>query len=170
MLIILMGVSGSGKTTIGNLLSEQTNIPFFDGDDFHPEINIRKMSEGTPLTDQDRVAWIEKIAEFMNNSDAKYKILACSALSSFIRELIVNKINESCYFIFLKGDFGLIKKRMDKRGKHYMKSGMLASQFKTLEEPENALIINIEDSPNQICDVINNALREHERDSTNGGK
>ena len=159
MVIVLMGVSGSGKTTIGNMLSERTGIPFFDGDNFHPDINIRKMTEGIPLTDRNRMSWIEEIANFMNSSGEKHKILACSALNRFIRTLIIKKIKEPCYFIFLKGSYALIKKRMDKRVKHYMKSSMLASQFETLEEPVNALVISIEKSPALICDAIYNAMR-----------
>lgn len=160
MVIILMGVSGSGKTTIGNLLSKRTGFPFFDGDDFHPDVNIRKMAEGTPLTDQDRMAWIAQIADFINSAPTKHKILACSALSKFIRALITKEIKERCYFLFLKGGYDLIKERMEKRGKHYMKSGMLASQFEALEKPESALIVSIENSPTQICDAIYNTIRK----------
>ena len=161
MVIILMGVSGSGKTTIGNLLSKRTGFPLFDGDDFHPDPNIRKMAEGTPLTDHDRMAWIGQIADVVNSAPTKHKILACSALSKFIRALIIKEIKERCYFLFLKGGYDLIRERMEKREKHYMKSGMLASQFEALEEPESALIISIEKSPAQICDEISNTIREN---------
>ena len=160
MVIVLMGVSGSGKTTIGRILSIRTDIPFFDGDDFHPDANVQKMAKGTPLTDQDRVAWIGQIADFINGAPAKHKILACSALSKFVRGLMIKEIKEYCYFVFLKGSHDLIKERMDNREKHYMKSVMLASQFETLEEPESALIMSIENSPDQICDVIYDAIRE----------
>ena len=159
MVIILMGVSGSGKTTIGTLLSKRTGIPFFDGDDYHPNVNVQKMAEGTPLTDQDRVAWIELIADAINGAPAQHKVLACSALSQFIRDLMIEEIKESCYFIFLKGGYALIKERMDKRGKHYMKSVMLASQFEALEEPKSALIIPIDNPPDQICDAIYDAIK-----------
>lgn len=159
MVFILMGVSGSGKTTIGNLLSEQTGIPFYDGDDFHPEVNVLKMANGTPLTDQDRTAWIAEAAKFLNNNTAEHKILACSALSKFIRSLIVDEVEEPCYFIFLSGEYDLIKERMDKREKHYMKSSMLMSQFETLEEPGNALIVNIDNSPSRICDEISSVIK-----------
>jgi carbohydrate kinase (thermoresistant glucokinase family) len=155
-----MGVSGSGKTTIGKRLSKKTGIPFYDGDDFHPDVNIRKMTEGTPLTDRDRVAWIEQISGFINSAPSKHKILACSALNKFIRGLIIKKIREKCYFVFLKGSYDLIKERMKRREDHYMKAGMLESQFEALEEPENALIIDIENSPDRVCDVIYNVIIE----------
>jgi gluconokinase len=159
MVIILMGVSGSGKTTIGNLLSKRTGFPFFDGDDYHPDANIRKMAGGTPLTDQDRKAWITQMADVINRATAKHKILACSALSEFIRALMIKEIMEPCYFVFLKGEYDLIKERMEKREEHYMKPGMLASQFETLEEPKSALTIGIENSPAYICDTIHNTIK-----------
>jgi len=158
--IILMGVSGSGKTTIGNLLSKRTGFPFFDGDDFHPDANIKKMAGGTPLTDQDRMAWITQIADVINSAPAKQKILACSALNRFIRALIIKEIKESCYFVLLKGGYDLIKERMKKREKHYMKPGMLASQFEALEEPKRALIVGIEKPPDHICDTIHNTIKK----------
>ena len=170
MVIILMGVSGSGKTTIGNLLSKRTNIPFFDGDDFHPEVNVKKMADGIPLTNQDRVDWIRVISDLMNNSAAEHKILACSALNRFIRSLIINGIKETCYFVFLKGDYDLIKDRMDKRETHYMKSGMLTSQYKALEAPENALTVDVDNSPDRICDEIYRAVKEKIKTCKEGGE
>ena len=169
MVIILMGVSGSGKTTIGNLLSKRTGFPFFDGDDFHPEVNVQKMASGIPLTNQDRVDWIREISDFMNNIPGEHKILACSALNRSIRSLIINGIKEPCYFVFLKGDYDLIKDRMDKREAHYMKSGMLTSQFKTLEEPENTVTIGVDNSPDRICDEIYKAVQEKIKACTEGG-
>lgn len=164
-----MGVSGSGKTTVGRLLSKQTSIPFYDGDDFHPEENVRKMSQGIPLTDRDRIAWIGRIADFMNGSPAENKILACSALNRFIRGLIKNRINEPCYFIFLKGDYDLIKDRMDKREPHYMKSGMLVSQFEALEEPDDAFTVDIHIPPDLICNAIYGKIIERLREPKEGG-
>jgi carbohydrate kinase (thermoresistant glucokinase family) len=157
-----MGVSGSGKTTIGKLLSKKTGIPFFDGDDFHPDINIRKMAEGTPLKDKERVAWIGQLSGFINNAPHKHKILACSALSEFIRGLITAEIREQCYFVFLRGGYDLIKRRMEKRENHYMKQGLLASQFEALEEPGNALLVDISKTPDQICNEIYKAINKEQ--------
>lgn len=114
MIVVLMGVSGCGKSTIGKVLSEQTGFPFFDGDDFHPEENIEKMSSGQPLTDKDRITWINSICDHLNRLRTPTAFLACSALTSFIRSYFQSRLNRKYRFIFLDGDRDLILQRMDK--------------------------------------------------------
>ncbi len=154
-ILYIMGVSGSGKSTIGKMLSEKTGIPFFDGDDFHPPENIQKMASGHPLNDQDRKAWLEELNRLAKNELKKSgAIIACSALKKTYRKSLKNGLGSNCYFIFLKGDFETIKKRLDSRGKHFMSSALLQSQFETLQPPDNALVFDIENKPSEIISAI----------------
>ena len=153
--IVLMGVSGCGKTTVGKVLSETLNWPLFDGDDFHPVENVAKMSAGIPLDDDDRFPWLVKLNHLIaeNLAEDRSIILACSALKARYRELIAQG-NPGVVFVYLKGDFDLIFERMQARDAHYMKAGMLKSQFTDLEEPQNAITINISESPEKISQLI----------------
>lgn len=137
-----MGVSGSGKTTLGKALSKKLSIPFFDADDFHPEANIQKMMNNEPLNDLDRNPWLEilshKITQWENQEGA---ILACSALKESYRTLLT--IAKDTHWVYLKGSYDSIQSRIEKRNDHYMKSGLLQSQFYTLEEPSYGIVIDI---------------------------
>ncbi|MGH1362145.1 MAG: gluconokinase [Calditrichia bacterium] len=160
MIVILMGVSGSGKTTVGELLSAVTGLPFYDGDDFHPSANIQKMSSGTPLTDTDRIGWIDAIAEHLNSKPDGSAILACSALSKVIRQRLVDKLRQPCRFVFLHGSKELISKRLQSREGHFMKEDMLHSQFEALQIPDDkTLSIDIEKSPEEITQKILTAIQ-----------
>lgn len=143
--IILMGVSGSGKTTIGQALSTTTGWSFYDGDDYHPLENIEKMSQGIPLNDDDRLIWLETLSELISekSSSGEDLILACSALKRAYRQKLRSK-NRDVLFVFLEGDFDLIWQRMQLRKSHYMKPEMLKSQFAILEPPVEALNLSIE--------------------------
>ena len=153
--IYIMGVSGSGKSTIGKMLSERTGIPFFDGDDFHPKENIEKMASGQPLNDDDRSGWLDSLNNLANKEQANNgAIIACSALKKSYRDLLKNGLKEKCFFIFLNGDFETIKKRIENRGGHFMQSNLLKSQFNTLESPEDALVFDIEKDPSEIVNDI----------------
>ncbi len=151
---IIMGVSGAGKTTIGELLSEQSGFPFYDGDDFHPAENVEKMQSGVALTNEDRITWIKALADHINQQPVGSQIIACSALNKTIRDLLLTSIERDCNFIFLKGEFKLIKQRLDSRQGHYMKSDLLRSQFEALEEPDDALVLDISLNPATICTKI----------------
>ncbi len=155
MFLIVMGVSGCGKSTVGKGLADELGWPFYDGDDFHPPENVAKMSQGIPLTDEDRAGWLAALADLIRGSLAQGKpgVLACSALKQKYRDqLCVDPAQVK--FIYLKGSYGLIKARMLARPGHYMKTGMLDSQFATLEEPQNALTVDIDQSPQQISEFI----------------
>ena len=142
--VILMGVSGCGKTSVGERLSEVLGWPFFDGDDFHPPENVAKMAAGTPLNDNDRAPWLANLQALIADHLKKEQsmLLACSALKQSYRDQLVAG-NPGTVFVHLQGDFDLIFGRMQARSGHYMKAEMLRSQFETLEDPANALTVDI---------------------------
>jgi gluconokinase len=157
LVIVIMGVSGSGKTAIGRALAQRLNCPFFDGDDYHPPANISKMARGIPLDDQDRRRWLEAIHELIGRHLLREKpaVSACSALKKEYRRLLSDG-NPGLVFIYLKGNYDLIWHRLSARKDHYMKPGLLQSQFDDLEEPspEEAFWIDISQPPGEIVDII----------------
>ncbi|WP_228454989.1 NADP-dependent phosphogluconate dehydrogenase [Polaribacter haliotis] len=160
-IIFIMGVSGVGKSTIGNLLSEELNLPFFDGDDFHPEDNILKMSKGEALNDNDRLGWLQTLNKLAIKQLAnKGCIIVCSALKESYRTILSLDIQQHVKWVFLHGSFEQIKERMNSRKDHFMSSNLLKSQFDTLEEPQNAIHIDISLTPNNIIKVIHKELVE----------
>lgn len=155
---IIMGVSGSGKTTVGKALAQTLGWDFFDADDFHPPANIAKMAKGTPLDDSDRAPWLDALHELISSSlkTDRPAVLACSALKERYRQRLLEG-NNGVQIVYLKGSYELIWSRMEKRTDHYMKPQMLKSQFETLEEPQDAIIIDISSSFEQIVrDLLNN--------------
>jgi gluconokinase len=153
--LILMGVSGSGKTSVGELLSQKLGWPFFDGDDFHPKENVAKMAAGIPLDDQDRIPWLVNLRDLIADhlAEGKSILLACSALKQTYRDLLLEG-NPNTVFVHLKGEFGLIMSRMQARAGHYMKPEMLRSQFETLETPTEALTVDIGQNLDRITEEI----------------
>jgi gluconokinase len=154
--IILMGVSGCGKTSVGKALSTALCWPFFDGDDFHPEENIAKMSQGIPLDDADRQPWLENLNQLVADHlmEESPLIVACSALKQRYREILQGADND-LVFVYLEGSFNLIYARIQQRESHYMKAEMLLSQFQSLEEPQNAITVNIQkDVPEIVAEII----------------
>lgn len=156
-----MGVSGSGKSTIGKLLSQEFNIPFYDGDDFHPKENIEKMSSGRPLNDKDRQSWLEALNGLALKELKKSNcIIVCSALKQKYREILIQNIETQSEWIYLSGSFDLISKRLNSRENHFMPSDLLKSQFDILEEPRDALRVDISLSPNEIIKTIKRGQTE----------
>ena len=158
--IIVMGVSGCGKSTIGKLLAQELQIPFFDGDDFHPEANIEKMANGIPLNDADRYDWLVTLNNIAKTQlDKSSCVIVCSALKKSYREILKSGLEtHSVKWIHLTGTFDQIFKRLNKRENHFMPSNLLQSQFDTLEKPENALEIDISLAPNTIIKYITKTM------------
>ncbi|MCP9496420.1 MAG: gluconokinase [Pyrinomonadaceae bacterium MAG19_C2-C3] len=160
MVAIVMGVSGSGKTTIGELLAQKLKCEFADADDFHPPANVAKMSAGIPLDDDDRAPWLRALRDLISEhlEARRYLVLACSALKESYREQL--QISDAVKIIYLKGDYKIIADRLHDRRGHYMNPRLLDSQFATLEEPagENIITVDIAGTPDEIVSQIMRAL------------
>jgi carbohydrate kinase (thermoresistant glucokinase family) len=153
--IYIMGVAGSGKTTIGKKLSGKTGYAFYDADDFHPQENINKMKAGLPLTDEDRLPWLDNIHQFVSNHlQSGNIIMACSALKKSYRQRLASGIEDRCRWVFLSGSYDTILKRMQARTDHYMPTELLRSQFDALEVPGQVIEINIDNDPDNITATI----------------
>jgi len=147
-LIVVMGVAGSGKTTIASGLAERLRVPFVEGDSLHPAANVKKMAAGIPLTDEDRWPWLEAIGARMEVERATGHgvVVSCSALRHVYRDCLRKKVNGKVHFILLDGSRELITDRMKQRKGHFMPPALLDSQFATLEKPtpdEHAVILDI---------------------------
>ena len=150
-----MGVSGSGKTTLGKALAQRLGWDFFDADDFHPPANIVKMAAGIPLSDSDRAPWLAPLHEQLLSTlkAGRHPVLACSALKDKYRAQLLEGM-DGIAIIYLKGSYDLIFSRMSIREGHYMKPEMLKSQFDTLEEPKDAVVLDVEMSLEEMIDTI----------------
>ncbi len=159
MIVVLMGVSGAGKTTVGKLLSERLGWPLLDADDYHPPANIEKMRSGMPLTDDDRRPWLDRLNGLLKGKEARGEsaLLACSALKSKYRDRLAGGCRD-VRWVYLKGSFELIESRLKARKGHYMKAGLLESQFAALEEPVDAITADISAAPEAIADAVEAAL------------
>jgi gluconokinase len=160
MVIILIGVSGCGKTTIGIKLSKRVGCLFLDGDDFHPEANIKKMSDSVPLTEEDRVPWLNtlrcNIEQCLDSGD--HLVLACSALSRHSRDMLRGN-SDDVRFVYLQGSKELIGQRLKNREGHFMSPDLLDSQFDVLQEPDSAIVVSIALSPQEIIAQVCGELR-----------
>jgi gluconokinase len=153
--IIVMGVAGCGKTTVGAALAKHLGWDFYDADDFHPPENIAKMANGIPLNDMDRAPWLASLHSLISSSLIQNRpgVLACSALKENYRQQMLEG-NDGIQIVFLKGNYDLLLSRLSMRQDHYMKPQMLQSQFETLEEPANALTVEIYKSVDDIVQEI----------------
>ena len=154
-LIVVMGVSGSGKSTVGRLLASALEVEFFDADDFHPEENVKKLRSGKPLNDADRAGWLERLNEVLLTYRQEGAVLGCSALKEVYRDILAKGIGkEHIVWVYLKGSFDQILQRMKARDAHFMPSSLLQSQFDTLEIPDYAIEVSIEASPEDMVAEI----------------
>ncbi len=159
MFVIVLGVSGVGKTTVGEGLARQMNWPFLDADHFHPEANVQKMRQGIPLTEEDRKPWLAKLRETIGEyiTNGKSGVLACSALRQSYRDVLA--VNEEVKFVYLKGSYQLIEQRIRARRGHYMNPELLKSQFATLEEPHgDVIVVDVTPEPDEIVQNIRKKL------------
>ncbi len=162
MVVIIFGVSGAGKTTIGQLLAEELGWQFYEADDFHSQANIDKMHQGTPLTDEDRWPWLENLGELIRRcvAAAENAVLACSVLKEAYRRRL--RVNADAKLVFLRGDYELIANQLRQRRGHFMNPALLQSQFADLEEPlptEDAVVIELGQSPRELVQEIKGKLR-----------
>ena len=160
MVIVVMGVSGSGKTTVGRLLAADLGWIFYEGDEAHPPDNLRKMAAGTPLTDADRLPWLRELRRLIESTLATGEdaVLACSALKESYREVLAGGLEGVC-FVHLTGDPALIAERLEHRQGHFMKAGMLASQLAVIEPPEGGVSVEVEGSPGEIVAEVRRRLQ-----------
>jgi gluconokinase len=156
MIVIVMGVSGCGKSTIGQLLADRLGFPFLDADELHPPGNVAKMAAGTPLTDADRQPWLELLNGKLRGEENA--VLACSALKESYRR-VLSKGLADCRFVHLRGSMELIRARLDKRQHRFMPASLLESQFATLEPPAGALAVDIAQPAAQCVEEIAATLR-----------
>ncbi|HEX5278459.1 MAG TPA: gluconokinase [Micropepsaceae bacterium] len=163
LILVVMGVSGSGKTTIARELASRLGWTFEEGDHLHPAANIAKMHSGTPLDDADRAPWLKAVAAWIDTQRAKGErgVITCSALKRSYRDMIVGG-RPDVRLVYLRGSYELIAARLAQRHGHFMPPGLLQSQFDALQEPtadENALIVDAAATPAEIADRIIEQLR-----------
>jgi gluconokinase len=156
MIVVVMGVAGSGKTVVGKALARDLRWSFLDADDFHPPGNVEKMRAGVPLTDADREPWLETLRDVLRRETNA--VLACSALRAGFRERLRNGIPD-VRFVYLKGDSALIEQRLRDRTGHFMKVALLPSQFDALEEPADAIELDAAEAPEDLVRKIELALK-----------
>lgn len=145
MIIVVMGISASGKSTLGSTLAKSLGWEFLEGDDYHPRANIEKMRSGTPLNDEDRLPWLRSINRTLGrlDEDGRNAVLACSALKESYREILAQGIKQMRY-VYLDGNPQLIRERIENRKGHFMPPELIDSQIATMEPPQNAIRVNIE--------------------------
>ena len=158
-IIVLMGVSGTGKSTIGMKLSQKLGVPFLEGDDLHPVANKNKMRTGIPLTDKDRLPWLDDLRE-INNQSKKNLVLSCSALKRSYRDILTDHRNRT-YFVHLHAPYRVIEERLSLRKEHFFNPQLLKDQFENLElleEKETGIQINVDQSIDLVVAEISRSL------------
>jgi gluconokinase len=159
MVVVLMGVTGSGKTTVGKVLAKELNWKLYDADDYHPAANIEKMHRGVPLTDEDRKPWLQTLARLIDDARDRGEniILACSALKHAYQEYLRHHL-DVVHYVCLCGPEDVIQKRLALRTGHFINPALLPSQFEILEPPDDAIRVDVTGSPEEIAGEIRRRL------------
>lgn len=155
MIVIVCGVSGTGKSTIGEMLADKMDLPFFDGDDFHPQANVQKMQNGNPLNDEDRKPWLEELSKQLalwNNN--KGAVLACSALKESYRKILASNGVSDIKWVYLNGSKELLTERLASRKGHFFNPKLLDSQLDALELPDYGWVVDVLPTPSEIVNDI----------------
>jgi gluconokinase len=171
MIVVVMGVSGAGKTTIGKLLAGRLGFVFLEGDDWHPEQNVAKMAAGTPLTDEDRRPWLARLNALLREREARGEsvVLACSALKEAYRESLSRGLDD-WRLVYLEGGCELIRSRLEGRRHRYMPASLLESQFAALEPPAHAIKADVTEPPESCVSAIVAALAASARAADRAGR
>ncbi len=153
MIVVLMGVSGSGKTTVGKILARDLGWTFLEGDDFHPQANVEKMHRGEPLDDDDRRPWLDALRQRIDQAceQGENVVLACSALKHAYQHYLEQHAPRRVHYVHLRGSEDLIRRRLAQRKGHFFPPSLLHSQFETLEPPQDALQVDVADPPEVIA-------------------
>lgn len=151
---IIMGPAGCGKSSIAHALSTRMSYPMIEADDHHPRANVEKMSRGTPLTDQDRIAWMDSMIETINASPATDLVLACSALTPYVQSRLRDETQHKCHWWLIDLPRAVLERRMNARQEHFMPANLLESQLASLSPPKDATRIHGDQSLENICDEI----------------
>jgi len=166
MIVLVMGVTGSGKTTVGKMLAQRLGAEFADADDFHSAANKDKMHRGIPLTDADRMPWLASMHDFLAREDGKRHsvVLGCSALKQSYRSILYGAL--AVQLVYLKGTYDVIDEHLRGRKGHFADDKILAAQFADLEEPTDAIVVDVREQPEQIVDEIYAELQKRSNDAT----
>jgi len=161
MLVVVMGVSGSGKSSVGVGIAERLGLPYIEGDDFHPPENVAKMASGKPLDDNDRWPWLESLHQKLLAAATSGSgcVMVCSALKKSYRDLLRDGLPEPLHIVYLHGEPELLLERLGDRDGHFFPPALLDSQFEALEEPKSALRVSIEPSLEEVIENATNQLR-----------
>jgi gluconokinase len=159
MIVVLMGVTGSGKTTVGKMLAKNLGWKFYDADDYHPVANIEKMHRGIPLTDEDRKPWLQTLGRLIDDARDRGEniVLACSALRHAYQEYLRHHL-DVVHYVCLCGPEEVIRKRLEARAGHFMNPTLLPSQFDILEPPQDAIRVDVRETPEEIVQEIRGRL------------
>jgi gluconokinase len=160
-----MGVSGTGKSTVGCRVAEELSLTFIEADDFHPQHNVQKMAGGTPLTDEDRGPWVEALVAGINaRQPRRDALVACSALTKFVRDRLRAAVADSLQFILLSADPTIVRQRLAARQRHFMHPGLLGSQLAALELPSDAIVLDASRPLDVVCADVAGYIRKRQEE------